>query len=70
MSNIHPSFNSRTLVSKTSNRGANPRGCAIIKGINMEAMIGFFLIGCFIGGISMAVVYGIVDKMEEENVEK
>lgn len=36
----------------------------------MEAMIGFFLIGCFIGGISMAIVYGIVDKMEEENVEK
>jgi hypothetical protein len=33
----------------------------------MITMIGFLVIGCFIGAITMAVVYEIVDKYTEAN---
>lgn len=33
----------------------------------MAEMFGFLIIGFFIGGIAMAVVYGIVDKHTESN---
>jgi hypothetical protein len=33
----------------------------------MATMIGFLIVGCFIGGIAMAIVYGIVDKYTETN---
>lgn len=33
----------------------------------MATIIGFLVVGCFIGAITMAVVYGIVDKHTETN---
>lgn len=33
----------------------------------MITMFGFLIIGCFIGGIAMEIVYGIVDKHTETN---
>lgn len=33
----------------------------------MATMIGFLIVGCFIGAITMAVIYGIVDKHTETN---